>query len=590
MTDLLLPNIAGNVQQQYMLGQQQQANKLIGQAFANPDQQSALLGNAATLDPRAAMAAQQYFTQQQTDQQNQQYLQQQRDQQTQQQQTAKMVGAAQYMINAVQSGDPNKIQGAYENVKPLLAQAGSAQGKVPPDQFDPSMLPHLYAIAAMGGAQPVKGVVMNAGSQLRDPATGTMLASVPYAPEYENAVPSGNGTAAGVFDRNTGTLKPAVPGAQPSAPASAGADPMDALIAQANQAVQMGADPNKVQAWLVSQAQAGGMQPTAPNASPNAAPASAPLAMPSPQTSGAAPVAQFGMSGPKQPAAPSGYAYQPDGTLKAIPGGPADKGSGSSLLGTSQATGQQYLASIPDVGLRNLVQAISEGREQVPRIYKGSTGGTVGATEIAAAVSQFDPSFNAADYQSRLKARESFAPGGNDYKNMISLDQVTNHLQQLHDLIPDTAGHAIPFVGSYVNAAQNAATDPYTGKVTAWNQASQKVAEEATKLFAGGRGGTLDEVKQNLAVLNANSSQAQKEEAIKTLANLIQSRVGILRQGYEQGMGRARDPFAIAFPESAQALNKLAGNTADYNVPANGQFQPPAASTQPSGWSIQKVQ
>lgn len=42
-----------------------------------------------------------------------------------------------------------------------------------------------------------------------------------------------------------------------------GSDPMNAILAQANQAIKMGADPNKVQAWLESQAQAQGLNPQA---------------------------------------------------------------------------------------------------------------------------------------------------------------------------------------------------------------------------------------------------------------------------------------------------------------------------------------
>lgn len=42
-----------------------------------------------------------------------------------------------------------------------------------------------------------------------------------------------------------------------------GSDPMNAILAQANQAIKMGADPNRVQAWLESQAKAQGLNPQA---------------------------------------------------------------------------------------------------------------------------------------------------------------------------------------------------------------------------------------------------------------------------------------------------------------------------------------
>src|SRR6201996_5424395 len=66
----------------------------------------------------------------------------------------------------------------------------------------------------------------------------------------------------------------------------------------------------------------------------------------------------------EQKNAPSGYRFKPDGSLEVIPGGPADKGLAGQSIGDASKTGDDYLASIPDPGLRHLVQAIADGREE----------------------------------------------------------------------------------------------------------------------------------------------------------------------------------------------------------------------------------
>jgi hypothetical protein len=283
--------------------------------------------------------------------------------------------------------------------------------------------------------------------------------------------------------------------------------------------------------------------------------------------------------------APVGYRFNPDGSLKPIPGGPADKTAGVVGLGDPTATGQAFLQSIPDVGMRRLVQAIAEGREQVPRIYRSSKAGEVGATEIASAVSQYDPSFNAQDFNSRNRTRVAFTSGA-PYQNMTALNQVALHAGHLYDQIQSTAGHAVPLVGNAINAAENAVTDPYTGDVTAYQSSADALGHETRKLFSGSGAGTLQELDAYLKMLSPNNSTAQKEAAVRNIAQLAQSRIAILKQGYEQGMGRAGNPFQATFPDAASTLNRLAGGDTptDATVPGtlpNTSASAPSATSQP---------
>lgn len=143
MAELQFPDIVGQYRQGEQYGQQQRASKLAGLAYgAQGDARQSALGQLAGVNPQLAVGLgnslqkQDAFAQQQA--------------QTQQVDHAKKInGAARYMLQAVQSKDPARIQGAWDSVAPYLSEV---TGKQAPAGWDDSMMPGLYqAIAATGG-------------------------------------------------------------------------------------------------------------------------------------------------------------------------------------------------------------------------------------------------------------------------------------------------------------------------------------------------------------------------------------------------------------------------------------------------------
>ena len=284
-----MANVLANmqyVQQQGELGRQQgQQNRfsqLAGQAYsAAPDQQNALIGQAVGVDPQAGL---QLGSQLGAINSSRQAT----AQAAEVDHMKKLGGAARYMQQALQSKNPAQVEGAWQAVRPYLAEIS---GKEPPQQWDPAMEPALYqAIAATGGTPEQKGVVLSAGGQLRNPMTGKLLADNPQSLQYHD-VPMGEGKAAGVFDPSTGTVRPAVGSAVPAS------DPMQPLLDQANAAIQMGAPEDQVRAWLQQQAQQMGMQPQEPGQGGNQL-----------QTTQAVAPGQFGVGTPRPSAANSTFA------------------------------------------------------------------------------------------------------------------------------------------------------------------------------------------------------------------------------------------------------------------------------------------
>lgn len=244
MADLQQYNIVGQFQQGYDRGQAQRADKLAGLAYSSQgaDRQAAL-GQLAVVDPRLAVGLGDAFQKQDAAAQAQQV-----DHQK------KINGAARFMLSAYQSHDPARIQGAYQAVRPYLAELGAAEGKVPPPQWSDDMLPHLYAILGQsGGMQGQEGTVVAPGGVLVDKNTGQALYSNPAKPANAQLVdvPDGRGgTRKMLFDPQTGQLT------QPNfgQGGQGGKSALDAINAAASQFVNSGQmTPQQAEAWLKQQ-------------------------------------------------------------------------------------------------------------------------------------------------------------------------------------------------------------------------------------------------------------------------------------------------------------------------------------------------
>lgn len=544
------PNIVGNalvaMREGEAHGKQNRLADLASQAYTTPAEgRNNLLQQMAAIDPDSAAKQSQAFATMDANQKAQL--------------AAGLDQFAHTAASIAQDPDEGRATAAYGQLIDKLASTGKDVSRFR------SVPPKVGAQMALVQIASTKELLDQAGlgqsytlspGAARFTSDNRQVAAQPVALQYHD-VPMGQGKAAGVFNPANGTLTPAAGGAPP-APA---ADPMQAIIAQANQAIQMGAPREQVEAWMMQQAQSAGLGPQPMGQGPGGNQLQTTQeVVPGPQDV----PAQFGVGTPKPTAAdrpPAGYQWNADHSgLEPIPGGPADKGSASVGLGDPNATGDSYLQTIPDVGMRNLIKGIAEGRVQVPRIYRSSKAGEVGATEIAAAVAQYDPSFNAQDFNSRNRTRVAFT-SGRPYQDMTALNQVAQHIGHLAQQIDGTSGIAAPLgLGTLINKGVNAASDPYTGKVTAYQSTADAVAHETRKLFAGSSGGTLAELQSYIDMLKADNSTAQKKAALQNIAQLVQSRISILRQGYEQGMGKAGDPFSTTFPESARLLQQVAGD------------------------------
>lgn len=616
MPQLLFPNIAGATLQGFQQGQQMRANRLVGAAMQNPGDAQGYLAQAGAINPQLALGAQSAMQQQQA--------QQQAAQQSQQTTTLKQVGgAARYYKAALQSGNPASVQAAKSQIAPLImrltgkqlpdadtpetlaaldnviAQTAylfpedlKQQAPIPVQPNTTLLDPRTHQVIyqgqgdagtevqgmtyngmpvfrdKLGNLKDVRGNPIPQGSQGAPAGTGGLPAGLPgetqaYVPRVMAAL--GGAQAFDAFGQPTPQLLDAVERVEsngnPNAVSPAGAQGAYQFMpaTAASVGVQNPFDPVQARAgaakYLAQLYQQFGGNIQQAIAAYNAGPGnvSKAVAAQGAQAGGL----QFNAGGNK---APAGYRFTANGDLEAIPGGPADKTQAIAALGDPTLHGEDYLTSIQDQGMRNLIQAIADGREQVPRIYRSGKAGEIGPTQIAAAVSQYDPTFNAQDYNSRNRTRISFTSGP-DSKNMMNLNQAAAHAAQLAEQIPQLSGHFLPFgLSDPLNSAINNATQGGTAALKQWNTTADALAHEVRAVFAGSSGGTLEELNRNLQTLNGNDPVTSKQAALQSIARLLQSRIGLLQDKYQQGMGKAGDPFATTYPDAARVLNSLANS------------------------------
>lgn len=630
MAQLMFPNIVDAMNAGVDRGNQMTFNRLAGQYIGDPSNNAPLLAQAAQLNPGAALGIQGAVQQQQATQQATQ-------QQQQQQQLQKIGAAARYYKNALASGDPSTIMAAKQAIYPFLSQMATAQGKPAPSMQDmdsPQAMAGLDNVIAQTAflyqdeLKPQKPMAVGPDQTLIDPRThqviyqgagdaGSMVQGMTYhgMPVFRdkqgnlkdvrgNPIPqgaSGAPTGAQGLPAETQAYVPKVMAALGGqSPFDASGQPTPQLL-DAVMRVESGGNPNAVspagaqgpyQFMPATAASVGVQNPFDPiQARAGAAKYLAQLYQQfggnaqqaiAAYNAGPGRVAQAQDAGLQYSAggnkAPTGYRFNPDGSLSAIPGGPADKTQATEGLGDPTLTGNAYLQSIPDAGMRNLVQAIADGREQVPRIYRSGKGGEIGPTQIAEAVSQYDPTFNAQDFNSRNRTRISFTSGP-DAKNMMNLNQAAAHASQLASQIPGLAGHFLPFgLSDPLNSAINNATSGGAAALKNWNTTADALAHEVRSVFAGSSGGTLEELNRNLQTLNGNDPVTSKQAALQTIGRLLQSRISLLQDKYQQGMGKAGNPFATTYPDAARVLNALADS--DPSRIGYGALQEPGAAAQ----------
>lgn len=479
MANLLLPNFVDSYNQGYDRGQQQRLNMLAGQAIAAPsDQRKALLGKAAQIDPGTALAVGNQLSQRDKAEQS-----------AQDAQIQRVGNAARFMLNAIKSGNPSAVDGAYQAVRPLLAQTS---GREPPPNYSPDMQPQIEQIVAHADAMraPEPTVV---GGNIVDKNTGQVL----FHPQAQPKTMTVGGSLLSVGP--DGQVRVLYKGEGKAQKPSA----MEQRIALAR---AMGATPEQVKQMVL------------------------------------------GTNGNITPDVP----------------------------GDHTATGDAYLQTL-DPQTAAQVKALAEGRMAFPT---GTALRSPYWQGMLGAVSQYDPSFDAVNYNARSKTRSGFT-SGKEAQTVNALNTVAEHLGTLSDYADALNNTRFPLLNRVANTYLAETGDP---RIARFNTAKKAAADEVARVWRA-TGGSEADIQENLKNLDGAQSPEQLHAAIGTLVKLIGGKLAALQDQYQQGMGTTQQAKPLVSPEARSAYEKVlqrAGMT-DQNIGGAPAVAPTA------GWSIQRI-
>ena len=242
-------------------------------------------------------------------------------------------------------------------------------------------------------------------------------------------------------------------------------------------------------------------------------------------------------------------------------GGTGGSAGGARVVATSKGgdpesggpdiTGDQYLATLP-FQRQQTIKAIAEGRATPPK------PGTKFGQAILEQVAQYDPTFDAANAQSRMKTRADFTSGKSAVA-VNALNTAMGHLIHLDDQAHDLGNSS--FMPGIVNPIWNTVREKVGNntELPSFDQTKQAAASEMRKVFAGSGGGNLAELQAWEKTLDSSKSYEQLHAAIRNGVTLMGSRLDALKDQYATGMGRSDQAPQFLKPSLARDAAKRFG-------------------------------
>lgn len=218
--------------------------------------------------------------------------------------------------------------------------------------------------------------------------------------------------------------------------------------------------------------------------------------------------------------------------------------------GPEDKHGQEYLEALP-ASRAALVKGYAEGRVAFPGSFSLRSPYW---QKMVADITQYDPSFDAVNYNARAATRKDFT-SGKSAQNITSFNTAIGHLGSLEKAAEALNNTNYPKFNTLANWIISNEGDP---RVVKFNTAKQAVADELTRAFRG-TGGNVADIKGWEENLNAANSPEQLRGAVKQAVDLLRSRIEAVGQQYRRGMGTTADVMDLLTPSAKKTLASLPG-------------------------------
>lgn len=271
-------------------------------------------------------------------------------------------------------------------------------------------------------------------------------------------------------------------------------------------------------------------------------------------------------------------------------GGPGD-GQGTPLAALS---GDDLLKALPP-SIASQVKGLSEGKIAFPA---GRTTGTPYWQQMMQLVSQYDPNFDATNYNARSATRKDFT-SGKSAQNITALNTAMGHLSSLSDAYDTLGNTGYPMLNSIANTVENQFSPDTQAALTNVAARGHAVSEELAKVFRS-TGMAESDVKAWEDKLSTNASPAQSKALIGSAIELMNSRLEALGQQYNQGMGASKNGIELLSPQAQKAYLKLTGSNPqtttasgnpaqDVSTNADAAKPDPVAAAKAAGYSQAEI-
>ena len=218
----------------------------------------------------------------------------------------------------------------------------------------------------------------------------------------------------------------------------------------------------------------------------------------------------------------------------------------------SQIHGDELLKVLPNT-VASQVKALSEGRMAFPA---GFALKSPYWQKMITLVSQYDPSFDAVNYQARNATRKDFTQG-KSADNITALNTAIAHLGTLAENFNKMNNSRFPLYNKVANAAGNALGNEAIQKnYAAVGANAEAVAHELAKVFRT-TGMSEAEIRAWKEKISENASPAQQAGIIQEAISLMEGRLNALTERYNQGMGTTKEPLQLLTLRSQNTIKKL---------------------------------
>lgn len=193
------------------------------------------------------------------------------------------------------------------------------------------------------------------------------------------------------------------------------------------------------------------------------------------------------------------------------------------------------------------------------------------------AAQEYDPTFNASEYQNRQALKKSFE-SGKHADNITSFNTAIGHLGRMNESGQALHNRKSPLWNTIANTVESGVFG--APELTRYEQDANAVASELTRAFRG-TGGAEADVQAWRKAMSMNGSPEQLHANVDEAIQLLKSRIQELQDQYRQGMGK--NPPRFLGDNARKLLERMGYNPEEIEGHGPAAGKPPVAAGAPAG-------